>query len=63
MENANDEESMMKDKIENKKKFEIELEFVQSLSHPYYLHALAQQSYFDNDEFINYLSYLNYWRE
>ena len=50
-------------KIENRKKFEIELEFVQSLAHPFYLHALAQQGYFEKPEFINYLKYLNYWRE
>lgn len=50
-------------RLENRKKFEIELEFVQSLAHPFYLHALAQQGYFEKPEFINYLRYLNYWRE
>lgn len=50
-------------RVENRKKFEIELEFVQSLAHPFYLHALAQQGYFEKPEFINYLKYLNYWRE
>lgn len=52
-----------KQKTENRNKFEIELEFVQSLAHPFYLHALAQQGYFDKPEFIKYIKYLNYWRE
>ncbi|KAG2037039.1 SOH1-domain-containing protein [Suillus americanus] len=47
----------------NRDKFELELEFVQSLANPYYLHSLAQQSILDQPAFINYLEYLMYWKE
>nr|Q8MPD6.1 RecName: Full=Mediator of RNA polymerase II transcription subunit 31; AltName: Full=Mediator complex subunit 31 [Taenia solium]CAD21541.1 hypothetical protein [Taenia solium] len=43
-------------------RFQIELEFVQSLGNPDYLTFLAQQGCFDKPEFINYLSYLQYWK-
>ncbi|RKO97391.1 hypothetical protein CXG81DRAFT_2656, partial [Caulochytrium protostelioides] len=42
-------------------RFTIELEFVQSLANPYYLQHLAQNGYFDDAEFLNYLRYLQYW--
>ncbi|KAG1796514.1 SOH1-domain-containing protein, partial [Suillus subaureus] len=32
----------------NRDKFELELEFVQSLANPYYLHSLAQQNILDH---------------
>ncbi|KAF2101261.1 SOH1-domain-containing protein [Rhizodiscina lignyota] len=44
-------------------RFELELEFVQSLANPEYLNYLATQKYFDDPAFINYLDYLRYWRE
>ncbi|KAG1812569.1 SOH1-domain-containing protein [Suillus subaureus] len=47
----------------NRDKFELELEFVQSLANPYYLHSLAQQNILDQPAFINYLEYLMYWKE
>ncbi|KAG2052478.1 SOH1-domain-containing protein [Suillus hirtellus] len=47
----------------NRDKFELELEFVQSLANPYYLHSLAQQNILDQPAFINYLEYLTYWKE
>ena len=47
----------------NREKFELELEFVQSLANPYYLHSLAQQNILDQPAFINYLAYLLYWKE
>jgi len=47
----------------NRERFEIELEFVQSLANPYYLHSLAQQNILDQPAFINFLDYLQYWRE
>ncbi|OJA10535.1 hypothetical protein AZE42_01713 [Rhizopogon vesiculosus] len=47
----------------NREKFELELEFVQSLANPYYLHSLAQQNILDQPAFINYLEYLLYWKE
>ncbi|KAK9451662.1 SOH1-domain-containing protein [Limtongia smithiae] len=42
--------------------FEIELDFVQSLANPNYLNFLAQNNYFDDEQFIAYLEYLEYWR-
>jgi len=42
-------------------RFEIELEFVQSLASPHYLNHLASQKYFENPSFIAYLSYLQYF--
>ncbi|EGN99597.1 hypothetical protein SERLA73DRAFT_106218 [Serpula lacrymans var. lacrymans S7.3] len=47
----------------NRARFELELEFVQSLANPYYLHSLAQQNILDQPAFINYLNYLQYWKE
>jgi mediator of RNA polymerase II transcription subunit 31 len=47
----------------NREKFELELEFVQSLANPYYLHNLAQRNILDQPAFINYLEYLMYWKE
>ena len=43
-------------------RFEAELEFVQSLANPEYLHFLAQNRYFDDPQFVDYLEYLQYWR-
>lgn len=48
---------------ENKKRFEVELEFVQCLSNPHYLNFLAQHGYLKDPAFINYLKYLLYWKE
>ncbi|KAE8448774.1 suppressor of hpr1 [Mollisiaceae sp. DMI_Dod_QoI] len=42
-------------------RFEIELEFVQSLASPLYLNHLAAMKYFENPAFVAYLSYLQYW--
>ncbi|KAG5183544.1 SOH1-domain-containing protein [Tribonema minus] len=43
-------------------RFEVELEFVQCLASPEYLHFLAQQRYFDDPAFMAFLQYLTYWR-
>eukprot|EP00937_MAST-01D_sp_MAST-1D-sp2_P007105 g7105.t1 len=43
--------------------FEQELEFVQCLANPQYLHFLAENQYLDNPEFVAYLHYLRYWAE
>lgn len=48
---------------ENRKRFELELEFVQALANPFYLHSLAQQGILYQPTFINYLKYLLYWKE
>ncbi|CAN3485822.1 mediator of RNA polymerase II transcription subunit 31 [Diutina catenulata] len=44
-------------------RWEIELEFVQSLSNIQYVYFLAQQGYLQQREFQNYVSYLQYWKE
>lgn len=48
---------------EERKRFQIELEFVQALANPNYLNFLAQRGYFRNQTFLNYLKYLMYWKE
>ena len=48
---------------EDRKRFQIELEFVQSLANPNYLNFLAQRGYFKSETFINYLKYLMYWKK
>ena len=50
-------------KAANKARFELELEFVQSLANPFYLHSLAQQGILNQPAFINFLQYLQYWKE
>ncbi|KAI1104539.1 SOH1-domain-containing protein [Jackrogersella minutella] len=42
-------------------RFEIELEFVQSLANPFYLNHLASQKLLSEPAFVAYLSYLRYW--
>ncbi|CAG7819382.1 unnamed protein product [Allacma fusca] len=46
-----------------KLRFQIELEFVQCLANPKYIHFLAQRGYFEEPTFIKYLKYLEYWKE
>jgi mediator of RNA polymerase II transcription subunit 31 len=50
-------------KAVNRAKFELELEFVQSLANPFYLHSLAQQNILEQPTFVNFLEYLLYWKE
>jgi len=40
-----------------------ELEFVQLLANPQYLNYLAQNKYFSDAAFLNYLEYLKYWQQ
>ncbi|KAK4145027.1 SOH1-domain-containing protein [Dichotomopilus funicola] len=42
-------------------RFEVELEFVQSLANPEYLNYLASRKFLTNPAFIAYLDYLQYW--
>ncbi|EPE26411.1 hypothetical protein GLAREA_02324 [Glarea lozoyensis ATCC 20868] len=44
-------------------RFEIELEFVQSLASPTYLNHLASQKYLEEPAFVAYLKYLQYWTQ
>lgn len=48
---------------EDKDRFIIELEFVQNLSNPKYINFLAQNGYFEQESFIDFLSYLKYWKQ
>ncbi|KAL0579760.1 hypothetical protein V5O48_002254 [Marasmius crinis-equi] len=50
-------------KAANRARFELELEFVQALANPFYLHSLAQQNILEKPAFINYLKYLLYFKE
>ncbi|KAF9088894.1 hypothetical protein BGX29_009486 [Mortierella sp. GBA35] len=60
---ATDSPLQTEDEYEQLKRFQVELEFVQCLSNPWYLHHLAQQQYFNQDAFIRYLDYLQYFRK
>ncbi|KAF8732372.1 hypothetical protein AX14_004455 [Amanita brunnescens Koide BX004] len=51
------------DRAANRARFELELEFVQALANPFYLHSLAQQNILEQPAFINYLKYLLYFKE
>lgn len=44
-------------------RWEIELEFVQSLANIQYLNYLGQSGFFKDEKFLNYLNYLNYWKD
>ncbi|ODV86193.1 hypothetical protein CANARDRAFT_182882, partial [[Candida] arabinofermentans NRRL YB-2248] len=44
-------------------RWEIELEFVQSLANMQYLTYLAQTGHLQDERFLNYLDYLEYWRK
>ncbi|KAI0041752.1 SOH1-domain-containing protein [Auriscalpium vulgare] len=50
-------------RVKNRARFELELEFVQALANPFYLHSLAQQGVLNQPAFVNYLEYLQYWKE
>mmetsp|Transcript_212 Transcript_212/g.318 ORF Transcript_212/g.318 Transcript_212/m.318 type:complete len:157 (+) Transcript_212:73-543(+) len=43
-------------------RFELELEFIQCLASPAYLHHLATQGYFQDASFLRFLQYLKYWK-
>ncbi|KIR52988.1 hypothetical protein I315_04446 [Cryptococcus gattii Ru294] len=50
------------EKHANLVRFQSELEFIQCLAHPQYLHELQIQGYLGKPAFLNYLKYLEYWR-
>ncbi|KAF8200737.1 hypothetical protein BJ912DRAFT_579244 [Pholiota molesta] len=41
-------------KAANRARFELELEFVQALANPFYLHSLAQQNILEQPAFVNF---------
>ncbi|CAN8244147.1 unnamed protein product [Cochlearia groenlandica] len=52
-----------KDPDGGRQRFLLELEFVQCLANPTYIHYLAQNRYFEDEAFIEYLKYLQYWQQ
>jgi len=44
-------------------RFELELEFVQSLASPAYLHYLATSGILNQKQFLDFLRYLRYWKQ
>ncbi|KAF9476364.1 SOH1-domain-containing protein [Pholiota conissans] len=50
-------------KVANRARFELELEFVQALANPFYLHSLAQQNVLEQPAFVSFLRYLLYFKE
>ena len=44
-------------------RFRADLEFVCCLTCPFYMHWLAQQRYFEQDTFRNYLRHLRYFKQ
>ena len=48
--------------IPDERRLVVELEFVQNLCNAKYLLYLAQNRYFDDDRFIQFLQYLKYWK-
>lgn len=48
---------------DDRQRFLLDLEFVQTLANPQYLNFLAQRNYFKNPAFLNYLKYLLYFKE
>uniref|UniRef100_A0A7S1ZKB5 Mediator of RNA polymerase II transcription subunit 31 n=1 Tax=Ditylum brightwellii TaxID=49249 RepID=A0A7S1ZKB5_9STRA len=43
-------------------RFELELEFIQCLASPAYLHHLAESNVLSSPSFLSYLRYLRYWK-
>lgn len=41
----------------------MKMQFIQCLAHPQYLHELHIQGYLEKPPFLNYLKYLEYWKE
>ncbi|KAL5787387.1 hypothetical protein ACOSP7_004336 [Xanthoceras sorbifolium] len=56
-------ENLYKDPDDGRQRFLLELEFVQCLANPNYIHYLAQNRYFEDEAFIGYLKYLQYWKQ
>ncbi|KAF9625640.1 hypothetical protein IFM89_025125 [Coptis chinensis] len=54
--------NLYKDPDDGRQRFLLELEFVQCLANPTYIHYLAQNRYFEDEAFIGYLKYLQYWQ-
>lgn len=55
--------NVYKDPDDGRQRFLLELEFIQCLANPTYINYLAQNRYFEDEAFIGYLKYLQYWRQ
>ncbi|XP_022984406.1 mediator of RNA polymerase II transcription subunit 31-like [Cucurbita maxima] len=55
--------NVYKDPDDGRQRFLLELEFVQCLANPTYIHYLAQNRYLEDEAFIGYLKYLQYWQQ
>ncbi|GAB4837462.1 Mediator of RNA polymerase II transcription subunit 31, variant 2 [Ancistrocladus abbreviatus] len=55
-------QNVYKDPDDGRQRFLLELEFVQCLANPTYINYLAQNRYFEDEAFIGYLKYLQYWQ-
>lgn len=60
--NLSSPKNMYKDPDDGRQRFLLELEFIQCLANPTYIHYLAQNRYFEDEAFIGYLKYLQYWQ-
>ncbi|XP_021905571.1 mediator of RNA polymerase II transcription subunit 31 [Carica papaya] len=60
--NTSSPKNIYKDPDDGRQRFLLELEFVQCLGNPTYIHYLAQNRYFEDEAFIGYLKYLQYWQ-
>ena len=49
--------------LDNKTRFEYELDFLQSLANPHYIKYLATHKHLRNPALINFLKYLQYWKQ
>ncbi|KAL4574926.1 hypothetical protein LXL04_021766 [Taraxacum kok-saghyz] len=58
----NSPKKVYKDPDDGRQRFLLELEFIQCLANPTYIHYLAQNRYFEDEAFIGYLKYLQYWQ-
>ncbi|XP_062092250.1 mediator of RNA polymerase II transcription subunit 31 isoform X1 [Humulus lupulus] len=62
-ESPSSQKSIYKDPDDGRQRFLLELEFVQCFANPTYIHYLAQNRYFEDEAFIGYLKYLQYWQQ
>ncbi|CAK0773147.1 hypothetical protein CVIRNUC_004034 [Coccomyxa viridis] len=53
----------MNQPTQDRERFLLDLEFVNALASPLYLQHLAQARYLEDEAFIGYLTYLQYWHE
>ncbi|XP_048492526.1 mediator of RNA polymerase II transcription subunit 31 [Beta vulgaris subsp. vulgaris] len=55
--------NVYKDQDDGRQRFLLELEFVQCFANPTYIHYLAQNRFLEDEAFIGYMKYLQYWQQ